>query len=336
MKLGRIKVLGADGTVGRIVAVHPDERRVVDLALAEVLRLMSRGATESAARRYAAALFPESMSAAIALGDLFLESAKQADAMKGTEASLPIEKVTWLPATDPSVVRDCLTFPLHIKQVSERVGAKINPLIFEIPGYFKGPPSTVVGHDAEIPYPFYSEYLDYELEIGFVVGHAGHNLTPEEAEKCIFGLTVFNDFSARDRQGKEIPLGMGPQKSKDFAYGIGPWITTMDEFDGIDNLEMVARVNGEEWGRGVSKDMIWSPGELLAYISIGEQLQPGDLFGSGTVGNGSAFELGRRLNPGDVIELEISGVGVLRNRIGPAEKKRWWPTPRKNPFDTTA
>jgi len=336
MKLGRIQVQGADGGVGRIVAVHQEEGRVVDLARAEVLRLMARSATERAARRYAKALFPESMSAAIALGDLFIDSARQADDKCGADASIPIDEVTWLPAVDPSVIRDCMTFLLHIKQSFDRLGAEINPLLFEIPGYYKGSSATAVGHDAEIPFPFYSELVDYELEIGFIVGREAHNLTPEEAEGCIFGLTCFNDFSARDRQRKEMPLGMGPQKCKDFAYGIGPWITTMDEFDRIDNLQMSVRVNGEEWGRGVSEDMIWSPSELLAYISLGEKILPGDLFGSGTVGNGCALEIGRHLSPGDVVELEIEGVGVLRNQLGPAEEKRWWPAPRKNPFDSEA
>ncbi|MOA33205.1 Fumarylacetoacetate (FAA) hydrolase family protein [compost metagenome] len=94
---------------------------------------------------------------------------------------------------------------------------------------------------------------------------------------------------------------------------------------------MAVRVNGETWGEGDSSEMLWSPEELIAYVSLGDHIQPGDVIGSGTMGNGSALELGRSLNPGDVVELEVSGVGVLRNRIGQPQKGTWWPERRK-PF----
>jgi 2-keto-4-pentenoate hydratase/2-oxohepta-3-ene-1,7-dioic acid hydratase in catechol pathway len=340
MKLGRITREGPDGPTPRLVAVHPDDGRVVDLAAAERLRLLAEGATDQAARRLSAALFPPSMSDAIALGAAFPDAAQRADASAGDDATLGIDEVRWTAALDPPVIRDSLTFPLHMKQYGERLGVGApNPQLFRTPGYFKGSTGVVYGHDEEIPYPSFAEKLDYELELGFVVGGRGRNLTPEQAEALLFGLTIFNDFSARDIQAREMGVGMGPQKCKDFAYGIGPWITTIGDPDlpPLDELTMSVRVNGEQWATGVSEGMIYSAAELIAYVSIGDVVQPGDIIGSGTVGNGSGLELGRHLNPGDVVELEIEGVGVLRNRFtAQAEEYPWWPQPRENPFEAVA
>jgi 2-keto-4-pentenoate hydratase/2-oxohepta-3-ene-1,7-dioic acid hydratase in catechol pathway len=334
MRLGRIWRQGPDGNVERLVAVHPDESRVVDLAAAESLRLQRQGATVAAARRLSAALFPGSMAAAIALGPQFTEAARRADEDADADASLPIDEVRWLAALDPPVIRDSLTFPLHMKQFGERLGAgPPSPQFFKTPGYFKGSTGAVYGHDEEIPFPSFAEQIDYELELGYVVGSAGRNLTPQDAERAVFGLTIFNDFSARDIQGREMGMGMGPQKSKDFAYGIGPWITTIDELPALDALSVRVSVNGEEWATGTTEGAIYSAAELIAYVSIGDGLQPGDIIGSGTVGNGSALELGRHLNPGDVVELEVQGVGVLRSRFSAtSEQYPWWPAEQTDPF----
>lgn len=329
MKLGQISVDTPFGPVARLVAVDTAKSRVVDLATAEILRRRACGATQAAAQRLASALFPGSMSGAIALGDVFLETAHEAVERRGDDAATPMTGVTWLSALDPPVIRDGLTFVKHIRQFHERVGAEPNEALLEIPGYFKGTPFTVVGHDAEIQKPFYTEYFDYELELGYVVGRLCHNLTPEEASQALFGVTIFNDWSARDVQKIELRIGMGPGKGKDFAFGIGPWIVTMDEIGRLDDLNMVVRINGKECSRGNSAETVWSPGELLAYMSISEYVQPGDLIGSGTVGNGSGLEIGRKLEVGDVLELEVSRIGTLRNKIGPSEEKRWWPEQRK-------
>jgi 2-keto-4-pentenoate hydratase/2-oxohepta-3-ene-1,7-dioic acid hydratase in catechol pathway len=317
------------GPVTRLVAAEPTKNRVIDLATAEVLRRQTKGATPDAAQRLASAIFPPSMSAAIGLGDVFLETAHEAAAARGDDASMAISNVNWLSAVDPPVIRDGLTFVKHIRQFHERVGAEPTEALLEIPGYFKGTPFTAAGHDVEIPKPFYTDYFDYELELGFIVGRVCHNLTPEEAGKAFFGVTIFNDWSARDIQKLELKIGMGPGKGKDFAFGIGPWIVTMDEIGRLDDLEMIVRINGKECSRGTSAETIWSPGESLAYMSISEYVQPGDLIGSGTVGNGSGLEIGRKLEVGDVLELEVSRIGTLRNRIGPPEERRWWPEKRK-------
>ncbi|WP_260426721.1 fumarylacetoacetate hydrolase family protein [Burkholderia sp. Bp9142] len=331
MKLGRFVVEGLDGPVHRICLVQPEQGRVIDLRAAEALRLQAQGATRDAALRYASVVFPESMSAAIALGQRFLDTATEAAAKYGDDASRAIDGLQWGAACDPSVVRDGLTFTKHIRQFHERMNISPTPALLEVPGYFKGSPWTVIGHEAEVSWPARSERLDYELELGWVVGRQAHNITPEVARSYLFGVTIFNDFSARDLQGNEFAIGMGPTKSKDFAYGIGPWITTIDEFERLDNIRMSVRVNGETWGEGDTSEMLWTPEELIAYVSLGDYAQPGDVIGSGTMGNGSALELGRSVKPGDVIELDVKGVGVLRNRIARQPQETWWPQ-RRAPF----
>jgi 2-keto-4-pentenoate hydratase/2-oxohepta-3-ene-1,7-dioic acid hydratase in catechol pathway len=328
MKLGRISLPGPDGPEARLVLVLPQEGRAIDLATAERQRLERRGAAPEAARRLARALFPGSMAAAIALGDEFLEGAARAAAAEGGDASLPLEGLRWLPAIDPPLMRDCLAFEEHMRNASARLGREVPPVFYQIPIYYKGNPLSLIGHEWEVPWPGYTQAMDYELELGFVVGRAGRDLTPEEARGLIFGVTIFNDFSARDIQGQEMGGNLGPAKGKDFATAVGPWIVTADELDLL-SLEMVARVNGQEWSRGSSGTIMWRPEELLAYISWGETLQPGELVGSGTVGRGCGLELGRFLNPGDVVELEVAGIGVLRNRLGQPQPVRWRPSPRQ-------
>ncbi len=328
MRLGRVEVDGPDGPVARLVMVEPDRGgRLVDLALAEQERLRRQGATVEAARRLAAALFPPSMAAAIAAGALFTEAAARAARAAGDFAALPLDRPRWLPPLDPPRMRDCMAFEKHIRSSYAALGTPVPPQIYELPIYYKGNPRTLVGHEAEVPWPAYSRRMDYELELGFVVGRGGRSLTPEEARGSLFGVTIFNDFSARDVQGYEMGGGLGPAKGKDFATALGPWIVTADELD-LGNLQMAARVNGEEWSRGSAGQTMWPVEELLAYASSSEPLEPGELIASGTVPGGCGLELGRYLEPGDVVELEVGGIGVLRNRLGSPEPLRWSPSPR--------
>lgn len=331
MKLGRIAVSGPDGEVARLVLVLPEERRVIDLKAAWAARLQRSGATPEAALRLAEAVFPGSMSAAIAAGDLFLDCAREVAKEAPQASSIGFDDVKWLGATDPSVVRDGLTFVDHIKGFHNKMKATPQPGLLKVPGYFKGTPHTVIGHEAEVPWPAFIGYMDYELELGYVIGRRGHNVHPDDARSYLFGVTIFNDFSARDRQSIEMGIGMGPSKSKDFAYGIGPWITTVDEFADLDAIDMQVRVNGETWAKGSSANKLWSIEELIAYVALADWIQPGDIIGSGTMGGGSGLELDRQLSPGDVLELDVAGIGVLRNRIGQPQPSVWWPEERK-PF----
>jgi 2-keto-4-pentenoate hydratase/2-oxohepta-3-ene-1,7-dioic acid hydratase in catechol pathway len=333
MKLGRIAVSSPDGEVIRLVAVEPERSRVVDLARAYALTLQKRGATADGARRLSHALFDGSLKTGLAAGDAFLDAAHDA-LTAADDASTDIATVSWRAASDPPMIRDGLTFNAHIENFFRNV-VKEKPVraIYERPGFFKGSTFTVFGHDQEIPYPAISEQLDYELEIGYVVSKPGTDLTPDEALGHLLGITIFNDFSLRDVQKLEGPIGMGAQHSKDFAYGIGPWITTLDEIPSIAGLTGQVRVNGEVWSDTKVEDFVYTPEELVAYVSAFDGLQPGDVIGSGTMGFGAGVEIGRFLQPGDTLELELERVGTLRNRIAAEKHEAWLPAPRPYPFE---
>jgi 2-keto-4-pentenoate hydratase/2-oxohepta-3-ene-1,7-dioic acid hydratase in catechol pathway len=219
------------------------------------------------------------------------------------------------PLTRPNSMRDCLAFEEHLKNSMR--GREIPAMWYEIPIYYKGNPDTVQGTDADVEWPAYTEMLDYELEFAAVIGEKGRDLSPEEAWGHIAGYTIFNDVSARDIQMKEMQGMLGPAKGKDMDGGniLGPVLVTADEWDPRAGHAMIARVNGEEWSRGPTSAMHHDFGKIVSYISMGETLHPGDVIGSGTVGTGCGLELGKFPNPGDTIELEIEGIGVLRNRF---------------------
>jgi 2-keto-4-pentenoate hydratase/2-oxohepta-3-ene-1,7-dioic acid hydratase in catechol pathway len=334
MKLGRILRESLEGAVPRLVVAQPENERVIDLASAEYQRLLGTGASTEAARRLASALYPGSMSAAIAIGPTFLTAAAHTTgALESESAMLPIGQVQWLAPIDPPVMRDCLAFEQHLRNTLPALAAamKVEPRIpdvyYEKPIYYKGNPLTLIGHEQEVTWPDYSRRMDYELELGFVIGKSGKDLTPEQARASLFGVTIFNDFSARDIQAIEMQGQLGPAKGKDFATALGPWITTVDELD-VHNLTMIARVNGEEWSRGSSSTIMWRVEEIIAYISKAEGLVAGELIGSGTVGQGCGVELGKLLKPGDVIELEVEGIGILRNKMGSPAPAGWMPERR--------
>jgi 2-keto-4-pentenoate hydratase/2-oxohepta-3-ene-1,7-dioic acid hydratase in catechol pathway len=217
----------------------------------------------------------------------------------------------------PRSLRDFLTFKGHLDNAMPRLGRDIPPEWFDVPAYYKGMPDTVIGPDDEIPWPVYADRLDHELEIAAVIGRTGKDIEAEDALAHVFGWTIWNDMSARDTQVRELPIGMGPGKAKDWdgSNVLGPCIVTADELDGT-NARMSVRVNGETWGEDSSSHMHHTFAELIAYASQSQTLYPGDVLGSGTAAGGSGMELDRWLQGGDVIELEIDGIGVLRNRVG--------------------
>ena len=186
-----------------------------------------------------------------------------------------------------------------------------------MPAYYKGMPDTVIGPDDEIPWPAFTDRLDHELELGAVIGRRCKDVPAAEAEGCIFGYTIWNDMSARDVQTRELPIGMGPAKAKDWdgSNVLGPCLVTADELD-PGALAMRVRVNGELWGEDTTAAMHHGFGDMIAYASQAQTLYPGELFGSGTATGGSGLELDRELRPGDLVELEVEGIGRLRNRIG--------------------
>jgi fumarylacetoacetate (FAA) hydrolase len=213
------------------------------------------------------------------------------------------------PVPRPPSVRDAYAFEEHIRNAARVTGRPGVPdEWYELPVFYFSNPAAIFGPDDEIPFPAGSEELDYELEVAAVIG----------AEGVIGGFTVMNDWSARDLQRKEMKVGLGPAKGKDFATSLGPVVVTPDELGDL-RLEMVARVNGEERSRGNMGDMYHSWQAILERAATNTQLVPGDVIGSGTVGTGCILEHGdgRWLQPGDVVELEVEGIGVLRNVVGP-------------------
>jgi fumarylacetoacetate (FAA) hydrolase len=205
-------------------------------------------------------------------------------------------------------VRDFYAFEQHVKTARANRGLEVPPEWYEVPVFYFSNPAAIFGPDDEIPYPPGTNELDYELEVAAIIG----------ADGAIGGFTVMNDWSARDLQRKEMKVGLGPAKGKDFATSLGPIVVTPDEFDGSEG-EMVARVNGEERSRGNLRDLNWPWERLLEQAARNTHLVAGDVIGSGTVGTGCILELGdgRWLRPGDAVELEVEGLGVLRNRIAP-------------------
>lgn len=233
------------------------------------------------------------------------------------------------PLPEPRQMRDFLCFEKHFRQaranshlfgiVGERDPAKVEiPQVwYEEPIYYKCNRFSVVGTGADIINPSYCKMLDYELEFGVILGRGGKNIRKEDARSHIFGYLIFNDVSARDQQRREMAGSLGPTKGKDFDTGnvLGPWLVTADEVADPYNLTMVARVNGEEWSRGNSGAMRHRFEDILAHVSRDETLHPGEFFGSGTVGGGCGLELGKFLHHGDLVELEISGLGTLKNPV---------------------
>ena len=187
--------------------------------------------------------------------------------------------------------------------------------------------NALVGHNAAVAPPAGCAELDFELELGVIIGHGGRDIAPARAWEHVMGFTIINDLTARDLQRREQAAGLGPAKSRDFATAVGPWLVTREVFaDRIAGekltLETVARVNGRELSRGNMGSLRHTIPQLIAQASLDAELFPGDLIGTGTVGAGSILELGPLLTggwlkAGDVVELAVERIGVLRTRIAP-------------------
>ena len=312
----------------KIGAVLADKSRVFDFALA--------------ARRAGASDAPfASMLALIDADDRGLDLAHDLVEKLGGEEELSadLSAVRLLaPLPEPRQMRDAMSFQAHVLQSARgaqalqalRTGgeaafrAAMAAPLPELPNVYRQVPIyyftnrfTVAGPDSTIAWPRYSSVMDYELEIGMITRRTRANIPKSEAAAHIFGYTIFNDFSARDRQAVEMLGRLGPAKGKSFDGGnvIGPWIVTPDELGDPQTLTVAVRVNGEKRATGATEGMLFSFEELLAYASQDETIQAGEFFGSGTVGNCCGLEIGRFLESGDVVELEVDRIGVLRNKV---------------------
>jgi 2-keto-4-pentenoate hydratase/2-oxohepta-3-ene-1,7-dioic acid hydratase in catechol pathway len=245
---------------------------------------------------------------------------------QGDAERFPAGGIRFLPPVPrPLAFRDFYAFEAHVKTARARRGLPMVPAWYEIPAFYFSNHNALVGHDDRVKAPAGCAELDYELELGVVIGRGGRDIPLERAWEHVAGFTIINDLSARDLQRREMAIGLGPAKGKDFATAVGPWLVTRDEFaDRIEgerlSLEMVARVNGRELSRGNVSSLHHSIPALIAHASRDVMLFPGELLGTGTVGTGCILELGPEttggwLEPGDVVELEIERIGVLRTSI---------------------
>ena len=209
------------------------------------------------------------------------------------------------PLPNPASLRDFFAFEAHVKKGFEKRGEPMPQEWYEIPVYYKSGHHNILGTDTDVRWPSFTQKFDYELELAAIIGKSG----------TIAGFTVMNDFSARDIQRREMKVRLGPAKGKDWATALGPWMVTTDEIGDPYNLEMTARINGEVWSRGNSSSMYWKFEQMIEFLTQDDTIQPGDVIGSGTVGTGCGLELDRWVQRGDVMELEIEKIGVLRNRV---------------------
>jgi 2-keto-4-pentenoate hydratase/2-oxohepta-3-ene-1,7-dioic acid hydratase in catechol pathway len=221
------------------------------------------------------------------------------------------------PVPRPPSIRDFMAFEEHVVTASAAIGLTVDPLWYRQPVfYFTNPASLRGAHDPVAVFPG-SRAFDYELEVAAVIGRGGADLSPDEAIEHIAGYVLFCDWSARDLQGEEMKLNLGPAKGKDSASSCGPWMLTADELPAA--AAMTASVNGRPYSAGRLDALYWSFAEMIAYASRGTRVVPGDLIGSGTVGTGCILELSRVhgpeaypwLVPGDRVRLEVDGLGAM-------------------------
>jgi 2-keto-4-pentenoate hydratase/2-oxohepta-3-ene-1,7-dioic acid hydratase in catechol pathway len=280
--------------------------------------------------------FPD-MLALIDAGDAGLDAAHKR--LSSGDRAIPLQSVKLLaPIPRPRQLRDFNNDPTHMRDAGKglmklkaqldgkpapaegELQISVPEVYFKLPLFYFSNRYTVVGHEADIRRPSYCARLDYELEMAMVIGREGKDISQSEARNYIFGYSIFNDVTARDRQMLEMAGHLGPSKGKSFDSGnvIGPWIVTRDEIERPFDLKVEVRINGSLVGQHTGKDMVHSFEAMIAAVSRNETLYPGEIFGSGTYGGCSGLETGRFLTDGDVIELEIERIGVLRNKVIPA------------------
>jgi fumarylacetoacetate (FAA) hydrolase len=291
-------------------------------------------------------LIPDDMNAFLQGGDALMERAKKInqDILDGTLQ--PKEEIFYeilAPVPHPSSCRDGYAFRQHV------AAARRNRKVDMIAEFDQYPIFYFTNHNAiqgpgEIPcMPDHFQKLDFELEVAVVIGKKGRNIKATTADDYIAGYMIMNDMSARTLQMEEMLLNLGPAKGKDFSTVIGPWLVTPDELESFKvaakaghvgnayNLKMTCRVNGVEVSAGNMADMDWTFAEIIERCAYGVDILPGDVIGSGTVGTGCFLELNgtgllndsnykpQWLQPGDDVEMEVTGLGILTNIITKVE-----------------
>jgi 2-keto-4-pentenoate hydratase/2-oxohepta-3-ene-1,7-dioic acid hydratase in catechol pathway len=315
MKLCTFEVPTPLGKFRRLGAVSP--AGVTDLNFAAALHLGNQ--------RHADALVPPSLLGLLEGGPLSKRTAEAAIAYLPPELKRGMHDETLLydwdeidlltPLPDARSLRDFFAFEQHVKRGFEKRNEPMPQEWYEFPVYYQTGHHNLIGSGQDVLWPRFTEKFDYELELAAIIGRPGRNIKAKNARDYIAGYTILNDFSARDIQKREMKVRLGPAKGKHWCSGLGPWMVTTDELTDPYNLVMTARINGEEWSRGYSGDMHWKFEDMIEFLTQDDTIYPGDIIGSGTVGTGCGLELDKWVQPGDIIELEIEHIGVLRNRV---------------------
>lgn len=283
---------------------------------------------------------PDTYNAALAIEKSF---------KKGLVKAVPdqLDSKILAPVPHPPSCRDAYAFRQHVAAARKNRGLEMNLEFDQFPVFYFTNHHGIVGPGDIVVEEDHLQKLDFELEVAVVIGKKGRNIDAKDADQYVFGLTIMNDFSARQLQMEEMQMSLGPAKGKDFATAIGPWLVTMDELEPFKittpfgnkyDLEMKAFHNGKLVSKGNMKDMNWTFAEIIERASYGVDLFPGDVIGSGTVGTGCYLELngtwareakeaGKDFTPvwlkdGDIIELEVTGLGRLTNRIIKSKESR--------------
>lgn len=325
MRLVSFELPTPAGAFTRIGAVLPDGR-YADLQSAYRAVLSDIGASKEGAARLAAATIPSDMVAFIENGVTALDAAQSAldwvaaNGDQFADATLvfaPNAVKLLAPIPRPPLIRDFMAFETHLKNIYPKLGREIPPEWYNMPIYYKGNPSAVGADGDAIDMPVYATNMDFEFEFAAVIGKGGTDISREDAMSHIFGYMIYNDFSAREIQQREMSVGLGPAKGKDFERGhvFGPWLVTADEIPDIYALRMRATVSGQPWCDTSTSTMHWRFDQMIAHASTNEKVVAGEIFGSGTVGGGSAAEMGKTLGRGDEVVLTMDGLGTLTNRI---------------------
>ncbi len=266
---------------------------------------------------------------------------------KSNAEGIPYSEATIMaPVPHPTSCRDGYAFRQHVAAARRNRKVEMIPEFDEYPIFYFTNHNAIQGPGEIRCMPDHFNKLDFELEASVVLCKKARNIKAEEADSYIAGYMIMNDMSARTLQMEEMKLNLGPAKGKDFSTVIGPMLVTPDELEAYKvpakeghtgnsyNLTMICRVNGVEISRGSMGDMDWTFAEIIERCAYGADILPGDVIGSGTVGTGCFLELNgtgllndpnykvQWLQPGDVVEMEIEGLGLLSNTIV-AEKTDW-------------
>ena len=247
-------------------------------------------------------------------------------ASMSAEHSVPLSSVKLRsPVLQPPTVRDFMVYEGHASGGGTR---QLSDAWYRLPIFYFSNTLRIFGPDEDVEFPSATDALDYELEIGVVIGKEGRNVKEADWLQYVAGFTIFNDWSCRDLQRDEMAAGLGPAKGKDSATSLGPYVVTPDELtirDGRLHSNCVLKVNGEKWMENNASIAHHSWGAMIERASRDSRIVPGDVLGSGTVSGGTVSEAirnglpARWLQPGDVVEIEVEGIGTLRNRLTPPQ-----------------